>query len=556
MEKKDSYSVKSQKEKVKNSSLLLKNAYSKIRLGIGGFFKNNLISIFTFVFSITMTLMSIWYVYHTQLEIGTNRLINMTSKQADRLNDFVLRDMNTIGAAANFYHSTNPSDWVQFVTFSKQLFENSDSLIGLQWFEKVEKKNINNHILHTRIKYPNFNIYTIPDDMTKMQGYIFNDDRPIYIATDTFPRTPNNISLLGFYPSTEEFERIIDNLSRFGEPNLSDKIRLLQDQNEQSDGKPVIKDGILVYYPVFDKETPKLLGVIVGVIRLSHYFQDVVDELQTDKNFAVQILVQGFEIEDDSILFESEAWSKNNGIEVSKNIRLSNQNWVFKVKEEKILLKNDIITLVGIAILGVIISSLLAFVANLMTKEKEKLRLMLEEKTTDLRYLVEHDFLTGLHNRRAFNDKFAELLQEEKPFTLISFDIDRFKQINDKYGHAAGDAMLQHVAKVISSKLKATDMLARIGGDEFSIFTLRVEHKRLQHWVDGICDAIAESQYIFGDKAICCSISLGASIWEGETAELLQYQTDQALYLSKENGRNQATIYQKSSYIENIKGRE
>lgn len=492
----------------------------------------------TFFLASAITIFSVSYVYKMNKHIALNQLDNTASMNTERLSELVNRDLNSIGAGANFYHSTEPSDWHQFVTFSKTLLSYSDSLIGLQWMEKVAVNDIPDHIEKVRKTFPSYQIYTVPKDEGRVEGYVLKGDKPIYIATDIFPRTEANINILGFYSSRERFDRIVEHIFTHGKPDLSDKIRLLQDSLDQK----APKDGMLVYYPVFDTYEQNLLGVMIGVIRLSQYFDKLVNDINKDNHLSIQILDTGFDAEDDPILFQSPDWENNEGDVIEKFVHLSNRNWMVKFKKKVEISESNELALVSMIGAGITITLLLTFIVSLVTREKVRLGIILDEKTRELRFLVEHDTLTGLHNRRAFNDRLAQLLTAKKGFSLLSFDIDKFKLINDIHGHPAGDAILQHVSYVVSQCLQHDDMFTRIGGDEFCIFTYITDSKTLQDYCDAICQCVDHSDYKMNGKILHCTISIGACVWQGESAEELQYHADLALYESKDMGRNTATV--------------
>jgi diguanylate cyclase (GGDEF)-like protein len=103
----------------------------------------------------------------------------------------------------------------------------------------------------------------------------------------------------------------------------------------------------------------------------------------------------------------------------------------------------------------------------------------LQLTTSELRHLADHDALTGLLNRRRFAQELARHLAHVRRYgpegALLILDLDGFKPVNDRYGHAAGDRLLTRVAGVLRERLRATDVLARLGGDEFAILLPRVD---------------------------------------------------------------------------------
>jgi diguanylate cyclase (GGDEF)-like protein len=155
-----------------------------------------------------------------------------------------------------------------------------------------------------------------------------------------------------------------------------------------------------------------------------------------------------------------------------------------------------------------------------------------------LRELAERDTLTGLANRRYFHTRLAELCAEISPFAVLYMDLDRFKRVNDTYGHAVGDILLQRVSGRLSALIRSTDLLARLGGDEFAI---------LQHPVSQNSDAQALATRINQEIAIPFEIEghqveVGSSVGirvvddlEREPSRLLNL-ADQALYQVKQAG--------------------
>jgi diguanylate cyclase (GGDEF)-like protein len=174
-----------------------------------------------------------------------------------------------------------------------------------------------------------------------------------------------------------------------------------------------------------------------------------------------------------------------------------------------------------------------------------------EELLREKEYLAATDPLTGISNRLRFGQVLAEEAQRKRrnktPMALVIFDIDRFKRVNDDFGHNVGDEVLQRLAQLVAAQIRATDFFGRWGGEEF-ILLLR----------DDGCDAAfatAEKlRKLIADEAFpsvgALTCSFGVTAWEeDDTAHTLLAHADQALYRSKEHGRNRSTCDRTSATI-------
>jgi len=162
-----------------------------------------------------------------------------------------------------------------------------------------------------------------------------------------------------------------------------------------------------------------------------------------------------------------------------------------------------------------------------------------------------YDHLTGIHNRITASELSYRLLVEcyrtEKPLLVALIDIDHFKAVNDKYGHAAGDAILQQVAIRLQQGLRDYDVVGRYGGEEF-IIASSVSYKTGEETLLRLKNLISEKPFIYKDKLIPVTISLGACFIDfGSYARMLTPEeliewADRGLYRAKENGRNRVVI--------------
>lgn len=163
--------------------------------------------------------------------------------------------------------------------------------------------------------------------------------------------------------------------------------------------------------------------------------------------------------------------------------------------------------------------------------------------------LAQYDPLTDLPNRRLFSDRLQQALalaeRDRTRLALMFLDLDRFKPINDKYGHAMGDVVLKEVATRIQSSLRASDTLARIGGDEFVVLLPNVSSVRD---VVGVAEKVREvlnQPFIVDGQVMSLSSSAGIALYpeHGDTEQSLVRNADTAMYYAKEDGRNNVQVY-------------
>jgi len=167
-----------------------------------------------------------------------------------------------------------------------------------------------------------------------------------------------------------------------------------------------------------------------------------------------------------------------------------------------------------------------------------------------LRLLATRDPLTGLRNRREFErllaDEWQRCARFQRPFALVVADIDHFKKVNDTHGHQAGDAVLKHVASLLSGQLRTVDHLARVGGEEFAIIMVETGAKDAQETIQRLLVLLAESPCALPDSAEAVSVTISAGIAmmpeDADTTQALFEAADKALYIAKRTGRNRVVM--------------
>jgi diguanylate cyclase (GGDEF)-like protein len=159
--------------------------------------------------------------------------------------------------------------------------------------------------------------------------------------------------------------------------------------------------------------------------------------------------------------------------------------------------------------------------------------------------LATRDPLTGIANRRSFDDRFhAEFAWARRhggPCSLILFDVDHFKAVNDLHGHAAGDQVLRHVALVVSGRLRREDHFARFGGEEFVVLARDLDERGALARADELREAVAQSPTRYDEREIPVTISLGVATFGPlvfADLEAMVREADRQLYRAKARGRN------------------
>ncbi|WP_188310376.1 GGDEF domain-containing protein [Arenimonas fontis] len=156
----------------------------------------------------------------------------------------------------------------------------------------------------------------------------------------------------------------------------------------------------------------------------------------------------------------------------------------------------------------------------------------------------ERDALTGIYNRGALRQRLERLAEETwqdgRPLSLLYFDIDLFKLINDSLGHAVGDECLKAVAAVVGSELRGGDVLGRLGGEEFAVVLPGAKRIHAIAVAERIRQAVQNQCRVVGEEVVELTVSLGAAEFLGpqESMDALMDRADRAMYQAKDSGRN------------------
>lgn len=193
------------------------------------------------------------------------------------------------------------------------------------------------------------------------------------------------------------------------------------------------------------------------------------------------------------------------------------------------------------------LSRSLASMADAVQDNMRTLERLVEERTAELQTLAYRDQLTGISNRRGFSDAFASTQASAAPearLAMLLIDIDRFKEINDGYGHQAGDEVAVEIARRIGAVLRPADICGRWGGDEFIVLFSDLGSRPLKPIADAMKRGLSNPVALKDGRSVPVTVSIGACLAEpGETVEQVADMADAALYTAKEDGRDRVVVY-------------
>ncbi len=177
----------------------------------------------------------------------------------------------------------------------------------------------------------------------------------------------------------------------------------------------------------------------------------------------------------------------------------------------------------------------------------------LRELTQKMTYQATHDALTNLINRREFERRLEQSIEEaqhnNKTHSLCYMDLDQFKAVNDSCGHAAGDELLKQLSSIISSKIRETDTFARLGGDEFGLLLVGCPIEKAFMLAEEVRKKVENFRFHWDNKTFKVGISIGIVTINKKSGSTknIQSAADTACYIAKEQGRNRVHIYEEDS---------
>ncbi|MFE8069430.1 diguanylate cyclase [Marinobacteraceae bacterium S3BR75-40.1] len=176
----------------------------------------------------------------------------------------------------------------------------------------------------------------------------------------------------------------------------------------------------------------------------------------------------------------------------------------------------------------------------------------LTEANQELARIATTDPLTGLMNRRSFFEvgarELARIQRQDGLSCVVMLDLDHFKQINDTYGHSVGDRVLVSISRIFRQELRASDLAARLGGEEFGLLLPDTSLDQARSLVERVRRQVADNEFATGDEVLSLTLSAGIAPCDRNSRglESVLQQADRALYEAKRNGRNRVALAESS----------
>jgi len=189
-------------------------------------------------------------------------------------------------------------------------------------------------------------------------------------------------------------------------------------------------------------------------------------------------------------------------------------------------------------------------------EERERQLLEANER---LRHMSQTDALTGLDNRRYLEERIDEMFEHARrlnePFSCVMCDLDRFKSVNDTYGHQAGDAVLKQFARILRNEVREIDRVGRYGGEEFMLLLPGTVLDAAVTFAERVRKEVEGRTFNFDGTKICRTASFGVSAWPHpriDNCDVLVRAADDALYVAKETGRNRVVRFDSEEFNEHL----
>lgn len=381
------------------------------------------------------------------------------------------------------------------------------------------------------------------------------------------PFVGRNLLMLGRNPYAVPSRRSAMEQARdSGAPTITGKVRLALET--ETDAQP----GFAMFLPIYKKgvrsdtiaaRRANINGWVIANFRMNNLMAGLYGKSAAIVDIKIY---DGIAMTPQNLLYDALAsngqpreTTQNKTIAATEYIHVGGRTWtlaIHSLPELDVLQGKDSSRLIAIAGMG--LSLLLALLTWTLLSGRARAMLLAQEMTQELRdsearfrHQAQHDTLTGLPNRALFSDRLEQALaqakRQKKRLALMFVDLDAFKPINDNLGHHAGDFLLKEVAARMQHHVRASDTVARMGGDEFVVLLSSIEEAQdALVLAEKIRLAINEPYAMPDKKILNISSSIGVAVYPENGMDEIQLSrnADSAMYCAKQNGRNTVHVFQ------------
>jgi diguanylate cyclase (GGDEF)-like protein len=434
----------------------------------------------------------------------------------------------------------------EFEVFGNRLFEEHPGILRVGWVPRVRgKERVEYESSAARDGIVGYRFQSVDPNGTLAPAPERNEYFPVFYSTEPKTSAIYGIDVASQMPRRATLERARDNDVIAVLPNVA----LLSNLDT---------NGILVAVPVYVKGTSRdsvadrrrnIDGFIVGIFELTRLLETILST--TPASSGVNLDIYAPDVDVDVLLVRQPLFRLSStsldkqpidgptaGPHWSGTLKIGDATWKTlstPTADGRLTADNDRALIVLAA--GFVVTALM--VAYMCTTTRHSRRLELANRRVS--DLAQTDMLTGLANRRAFFDGLGDALVDArrggKAFSILYFDVDHFKDVNDTHGHAVGDELLRQIADRLRATVRRIDLVARFGGDEFAVLEREAEP------ADALADEIRTSlaaPYEINGAVVQVTASIGIARYAPDlvSADALMVQADIALYQAKEDGRN------------------
>jgi diguanylate cyclase (GGDEF)-like protein len=424
---------------------------------------------------LSLLLVVVAYLY--LLDRGAEKMRREFEQRARSSVQSIVKDFEAAEAAAGsvaaLYAASDSVEREEFEIFTRQLLGRLPALSALEWAPRVPLQERVDFERRARSEgLAGFSIRGGGADASLGSAGNHDEHFPVFYVVPLAGNEP----ALGFdLASSSERRATLFNARDTGRPAATGRFRLVEEEGDSY--------GFLLAHPIYDTPLPpstlgerrnRLVGYVLAVIRLSDIMAHALAGLDADD---IEYDLIDLDAPDDTALLHSSrsAATDTGALSWSHDFELGQRRW--RVRFSGSAARSDLGFWVPWAMMeaGALLTGLLALLLISILGRTARIERLVQERTAELeavseklRHLTVIDPLTQLLNRRGIEEKLARLTRRpETDVVAVLIDLDDFKCVNDSYGHSMGDAVLSGTAEAIVQSVRPTDLVARIGGDEF-----------------------------------------------------------------------------------------